>query len=107
MRAAPEDSVFLDSEVDVRVAPMPGNTAPRYPEALRAARITGEVLGAFVVDTNGRALRGSFGVLRITDRGFIDPILEALPNFKFYPARRAGKRVVQRVIMPFVFSLTR
>jgi hypothetical protein len=105
--AAPEDSVFLESEVDVHVAPMPGNTAPRYPKALRDAGITGEVLGAFVVDTNGRAVRGSFGVLRMTDQGFIETILEALPNFKFYPARRAGKLVVQRVIMPFGFSLTR
>lgn len=105
--AAPEDSVFLETEVDVIAALVPGNRAPRYPAALRNAGVTGEVLASFVVDSIGHAVTESFGVLRTSEPGFIGAILDALPGMKFYPARRAVKAVAQRVIMPFTFSVTR
>src|SRR6185295_9502086 len=49
------DQPYFEFQVEKQVAPMPNNSAPRYPDMLRSANVEGEVLAQFVVDTSGRA----------------------------------------------------
>src|SRR5262249_30698696 len=57
------DLVYFEFQVENRVSPLPGNAAPRYPDALRDAHVNGEVLVQFVVDTSGRARMETFKTL--------------------------------------------
>jgi protein TonB len=99
--------VYLEFQVHKPVQPEPGNSAPRYPDALRAAGVEGEVLAQFVVDTTGRADMSSFKVLKETHAMFTTAVKAALPNMKYYPAEVGGRRVKQLVQMPFQFNLTK
>jgi TonB family protein len=100
------DRVYFVFQVEKQVSPLPGNTAPRYPDALRAARVNGEVLAEFVVDTNGRALPETFKVLKSTHDLFTQAVKAALPGWRFAPASIGPKRVRQLVQMPYNFSVT-
>lgn len=45
--------------VDQPVTPLPGSPVPTYPPELKAARVGGEVLVQFVVDTVGHVEPGT------------------------------------------------
>ena len=92
--------------VDVQVSPYPGGPTPRYPEALRAAGIEGEVTLEFVVDTTGRVENGSVRVLSTPSDAFVVSIRDALAATRYHPALVAGRRVRQLVRQGFVFALT-
>jgi TonB family protein len=98
--------VYFDFQVEKPVTTAPGSPQPRYPEALRAANVQGEVLAQFVVDTTGRADMRTFKVLRSTDFGFTFAVRDVLPRMKFNPAELRGAKVRQMVQQPFTFALT-
>jgi len=99
--------VYFEYQVDKAASPVPGNSAPRYPDMLRTANVEGEVLAQFIVDENGAADSTSFVVLRSTHDLFTNAVRGALPSFRFHPAELNGRRVKQLVQMPFQFSLTK
>ena len=98
--------IYYEFEVDKRVALRPGQRAPRYPDDLRNARIQGEVIAQFVVDTLGHFVDGSFSALSRSDERFAPAVLDALRTFAFIPAQLVnGRKVSQYVHMPFQFSI--
>jgi periplasmic protein TonB len=99
------DGVVSEREVDRSPALTGHAPEPRYPDALRAAGITGNVITEFVVDTSGRAEPGSLVVLEATRDEFSEAVRAALPRFRFTPGELAGRRVRKRVRMPFAFTL--
>ena len=101
------NQTFFEFQVERTVSPMPGNPGPRYPDVLRDAKIEGEVLAQFVVDTTGRADMATFKVLKSTHDLFTNAVKASLPNMKFYPAEVGGKKVKQLLQMPFQFNLTK
>src|SRR5262245_1934805 len=61
--ATTSSDTYIAAEVDEAVVPVL-IPAPRYPAALRAAAIEGEIIAQYVVDTTGRVEPGSWKVLR-------------------------------------------
>lgn len=107
-QAAPGDPVVYDEgEVDTQVAPVRGNRPLRYPEDLRSESIRGQVIVQLVVTDDGTVLPGSIRILRATHGQFVAAVRQVLPDYRFIPATRQGRRVHARVQMPFVFSLGR
>jgi len=104
-RPGPDD-VHFEFQVEKPVTAAPGNPAPRYPDVLVTAKVEGQVLAQFVVDTMGRADTATFKILRSTHDLFAMAVKQNLPLMKFTPAEVAGRKVKQLVQMPFNFSIT-
>lgn len=105
--AADPNSVLSGLEVEKPVVALSGYRTPRYPEAMRAMGVEETVNATFVVDTLGRIEPGSLEVRDAQHPSFIQAVREALANARFRPAEVRGRRVRQRVMQPFVFSLSR
>ena len=101
------DPAYFEFQVEKPGAPRPGNVAPRYPDELREAKIEGEVLVQFVLDTLGHPDMDTFKVLRSTHDLFTNTVKSSLPNMLFYPAEVGGRKVKQLIQMPFNFNLTK
>jgi TonB family protein len=99
------ERTYFEFQVEKAVRHAPGSAAPRYPPALKAAGVEGEVLVQFVVDTLGAADVRSFKVLKASHGDFIESVKAALPNMKFVPAELRGRKVRQLVQQPFVFAI--
>jgi len=99
------DDVYLEFQVSKTASPKPGNRAPRYPQNLRDARISGDVAAQFVVDTLGRPEMETLRVQSGTHPEFGDAVRDALPSMQFFPASIGGRLVRQLVFMPFGFSV--
>jgi len=98
--------IYYEFEVAKPVGLLPGQRSPRYPDDLRNARVQGQVIARFVVDTLGHFVDGSFSVLPGTDQRFVSAVLDALRAFTFFPAQLPnGRKVNQYDHMPFQFSL--
>jgi TonB family protein len=80
--------------------------APRYPSALEAARVQGNVLVEFAVDTTGRADASSMRVLNSTHTGFETNAKAAVETCRFRPARMSGRPVRATVRQRIQFVLT-
>ena len=87
--------------------PRTGNPAPRYPDALRAAGIEGEVVTQFVVNADGSPDMQTLKVLKATDPQFVDAVKSALAQMRFYPGEVNGRPVRQLTQMPFQFTLSK
>ncbi len=98
---------FRADEVEKQVAPLPGGSPPRYPEALRIAGVEGEVVAVFVVDDQGRVEAGSISFVRSDNDQFEREVRATLRDMRFAPAEVGGRNVRQLVQMPFVFKLSR
>jgi protein TonB len=98
---------YFEFQVEKQAAPMPGNAPARYPDALRAAAVEGQVDAQFVVDTTGRVVMSTFKVLKSSDVLFTNSVKSALADMKFYPAEVGSRKVRQLMQMPFVFSLSK
>jgi TonB family protein len=98
---------YFDFQVERQVYPRPGNTAPLYPPMLRDAKVEGEVLVQFVVDTSGNPVMNTFRILKSYHALFTSAVLQALPQMHFSPAELGGRKVRQLVQMPFQFNMTR
>jgi TonB family C-terminal domain len=102
-----EDQPYFEFQVEKPVLARENNPAPRYPSMLESARVEGEVLVQFVVDTSGRAEMGSFKVLKSSNDLFTSAVKRVLPDMKFYAAEVGGRKVRQLVQMPFGFKVPR
>jgi TonB family protein len=98
---------FSELEVDVTAERDPESEGPSYPDSLLSRHVEGEARVRFVIDSTGRAITESFGVISTNHAGFGDAVREALPRMKFKPAAMGSKRVAQRVEQTFVFKITR
>ena len=86
------DRALLLVEVD-ELPEIRGRLRPSYPEPLRRAGITGEVMLEYVIDQTGRADTGSVRVMATTDPAFAVSSIEAVLDASFKPALRAGQPV--------------
>lgn len=99
------DQPWFEFQVNKLAKQIPGTGNVRYPDALRAANVEGEVLAQFVVTTNGDVEPGTFKELRSSDPLFTEAVKASLGSMKFYPAEVKGVLVKQLVQQPFTFSL--
>ena len=104
---SPINGVFTERLVDKAAAPRPGNPAPLYPAALRAAEIEGTVLARFVVDSVGRAEVASIEFPESTHPQFAEAVRQSLLKSRYLPAMLQGRAVRQLVEQRFAFTLTR
>jgi len=99
------DAVYFEYQVENPVMSAPGSPAPRYPDILKTAGVSGEVIASFVVDTTGLADVGSLKVIRSSHQLFVNSIVAAMPDMRFTPAMVGGRKVKQLVMQPFVFQI--
>ncbi len=97
---------FSELEVDETAERSPDSEGPIYPDSLLARQIEGEARVRFVIDSTGRAIPESFGVIEATHAGFAQAVRLALPRMKFKPASMGAKPVAQRVEQTFVFKIS-
>ena len=83
-------AVARPCELDQRITEREQSPRPLYPDILRQAGISGEVLLRYVVDTNGRALQTSAEIIRSSHELFTIAVKNWMPRQRFQPARRAG-----------------
>jgi protein TonB len=102
--ASTDSETFIAAEVDEAVVAVL-IPAPRYPAALRAAAIEGEVVAQYVVDTTGRVELASWKVLRVSHDGFREAAREAILAGRFKPARISGRPVRQLVQQVIRFAI--
>jgi hypothetical protein len=101
-----EDSVFSVLDVDTAVVRATNSAAPAYPLKLLEARVMGNVMAQYTVDTTGFADTASFTVIRATHPEFIAAVREALPYMRFSPAKIGPMKVKQLVEQNFAFKIT-
>jgi TonB family protein len=99
-----DDSVYFESQVKKQATLRRDSPRPLYPDALRSAKIGGDVVAQFIVDAMGVYERGTFKVVRSSHDLFSAAVLEALPAMYFEPAEIGGRKVRQLVQMPFTFT---
>src|SRR5205085_1912516 len=98
---------YVEFQLTSQASPKADNVRPRYPDALRAANVEGDVLAQFIVDETGTVDPRTFRVLRTTDPQFTDAVRQALPMMRFNPAEAGGRHVKQLLTMPFTFRLSK
>lgn len=99
--------VYFEFQVEKQVQQIAGTGGLTYPGQLRSAKVEGEVLAQFVVDTNGVYEHDTFKVLKSTHELFTAAVRDALPVMRFTPAEVGGVKVRQLVQQPFIFALPR
>lgn len=92
-------------EVEKVALPLPGNRAPTYPGALRAAGVEGSVALRFVIDTAGAVERRSAVVISSDHELFTAAALRALSTHRFLPAEVGGIKVRMLVEQRFEFTI--
>lgn len=102
------DQPYLEAVVEERPETIANSCVqPRYPEILRQAGIEGRVLLEFVIDTLGRAERGSIRVINAAHQLFEAPARETVATCRFRPGRIQGRAVRVRVQIPINFTIAR
>jgi len=96
---------FLPSEVERLVLPLADNPRPEYPRSMLSARIGGQVVVRFVVDSAGRVDPASMRVLQSTNNHFADAVQAVLPRLHFRPAQLLGRNVDMVVQQAFRFEV--
>jgi hypothetical protein len=100
-----ENQTYFAFQVQTPVRLAPGSAVPRFPDSLREAHLTGDVVAQFVVDTTGLVDRETFKVLKSTHQLFTNAVVDVLPELRFIPAELGGRKVRQLVEEPFHFEL--
>jgi TonB family protein len=98
---------YFEFQVEKQVTTMPGSPQPTYPAELKQAKVEGEVLAQFVVDTSGRAIVNTFKVLKSDHQLFTEAVKNVLPDMRFTPAEIGGRKVKQLIQQPFTFALSK
>lgn len=103
----PAGGIYGPNQVEKAAIPRPGNPAPVYPAALRAAQIEGSVVARFVVDTTGLAEPQSIAFSEASHAQFAEAVRQSLLRSRYLPAMVGDRRVRQLVEQHFAFTLTR
>lgn len=101
------DQVYFEFQVEKQAVPIRGTLSLKHPEMLRSARVEGEVLAQFVVDSTGSVDVASIKVLKSSHGLFSQAVRDALKSARFSPAEIGGRKVSQLVQQPFNFTLRR
>jgi beta-lactamase regulating signal transducer with metallopeptidase domain len=99
----PATPTFFEFQVDTP-ATLRENVSLRYPSAMKAAGISGEVSAQYVVDETGRIEMPTFKVLKSSGPEFTAAVIEVLPSLRLNPASVHGKKVKQLVQQSFEFG---
>jgi protein TonB len=91
--------------VDDLPVPLVGNPPPAYPASLERARVGGQVVVEFRIDSTGAVDEGSLRVVRSTDALFTQAVRGVLPRLRFVPAQLGQRAVGITVQQPFVFTV--
>ncbi len=97
--------VYADRWVEERPE-LVSHPAVRFPELLRQAGISGRAVVEAVIDTVGRAERGSIRVLSTSNPLFAQPAVEVVAASIYRPGRIGGHVVRVRVQVPIAFQVT-
>ena len=84
------DSAFNLAEIDQKPRPI-FQTAPAFPNEMRGKKLEGVVSILFVVDSDGKVTNPR--IEKSTHPAFEKPALDAIKQWKFEPAIKAGRRV--------------
>jgi hypothetical protein len=103
--AAGQTPIYFSFQVEKEATVVRGSPTPTYPLDLRQAHINGDVIAQFVVDTNGKAIMGTFKEVKSTNPEFTDAVRTSVPLMRFVPATIGGHKVKQLVEMPFGFRV--
>ena len=108
VKAAPiaDNQTYFEFQVE-KQAQINGGLRVNYPSVLQSQGVEGKVIAQFVVDTTGRAERGSWKVLESTNELFNSAAKEAVRSARFFPAEVGGRRVRQLVQQPITFALNK
>ncbi|HEX2717593.1 MAG TPA: TonB family protein [Gemmatimonadaceae bacterium] len=101
---APHGGAWSDATVDEPPRAV-REIVPRYPEALRAAGVEGEVVVMFVIDTTGRARQESLRVISASHEQFATAVMATLRDARFAPGRVNGRAVPTLVQRSFRFAI--
>ncbi|HZF68659.1 MAG TPA: TonB family protein, partial [Gemmatirosa sp.] len=83
--------------------PLIGNPPPSYPAALEQARVGGQVVVEFRVDSTGVIDLGTLRVVQSTHVAFTQAVRNVLPRLRFLPAQLERQAVGVTVRQPFLF----
>ena len=100
------ESAADSTEVERKAIARPNWPTPKYPPDLRERDIQGEVRLLFVVDTLGTAEMCTVRIVRSAHPDLTRAVLKALPQSRFFPAERQGRKVRQRLEMSWVFRVS-
>ncbi len=78
--------------------------SPNYSFALRHDEVAGHVVVSFTVTPSGDVIHAA--VVKSTHRRLEKPALEAVRQWKFSPAMKAGAPVSARVLQPIAFTIS-
>jgi protein TonB len=100
------DQPYMEAVVEERPELVQGTCVlPVYPEMLRQAGIDGRVLLEFVIDTLGRAERGSIRTISTSHPLFEGPAKSSVQTCRFRPGKIQGRSVRVRVQQPINFAI--
>jgi protein TonB len=102
------DQPYMEAVVEERPELVQGTCVqPVYPAMLQQAGIEGRVLLEFVIDTLGRAERGSIRTISTSHPLFEAPAKASVPTCRFRPGKIQGRSVRVRVQQPINFTMQR
>ncbi len=102
------DQPYMEAVVEERPERLDGTCAGlSYPAVLQTAGIEGRVLIEFVIDTLGRAERGSLRVISSAHQLFDQPARNVVQSCRYRPGRIQGRAVRTRVQIPINFTIQR
>lgn len=95
-----EDAFGLN-EIDQKARPI-FQTSPLFPAEMRGKKIDGVVTLQLIVDASGKVVNSK--VANSTHPAFDKPAIDAVKQWKFEPAVRAGKRVPDKILVSIRFK---
>ncbi|MBL8958789.1 MAG: energy transducer TonB [Gemmatimonadetes bacterium] len=98
-------ALFYSPEGAQPAQPLRFNGSPRYPDALRRARVEGAVVAHYIIDTTGTVLPGSLKIVKTSDTLFANAVRDAVDGFRFAPATLNGRKIRQLVEHPVYFDM--
>ncbi len=103
-QAANSDQPYFEFQVE---KPADKISCPNvvYPDILRSANVSGQVIAQFVVDQSGKAEMNTFKALESDHELFTASVKRILSGCRFIPAETGGRQVKQLVQLPFQFAL--
>ena len=96
---------YMEFKIDSMAHLARGNAAPHYPDLLRSANISGDVVAQYVVNADGHVDMSTFKVVRSSHDLFTQAVKNAAATWLYVPAMTHGHAVRQLVTMPVAFRV--